>query len=44
MDASPSGECGYLGVDTKIIPNNTPLDELREIDGLVLSGGPLELD
>jgi len=29
----------YLGVDTKILPNNTPLDELREIDGLVLSGG-----
>ena len=29
----------YLGVDTKIHPNNTPLDGLREIDGLVLSGG-----
>ncbi len=29
----------YLGVDTKILPNNTPLDELRELDGLILSGG-----
>ena len=29
----------YLGVDTKILPNNTPIGELREIDGLVLSGG-----
>ena len=29
----------YLGVDTKILPNNTPLEELRELDGLILSGG-----
>jgi len=29
----------YLGVDTKIHPNDTPLDGLRDIDGLVLSGG-----
>ena len=29
----------YLGVDTEIHPNDTPLDGLREIDGLVLSGG-----
>ena len=29
----------YLGVDTKIFPNDTPLDELREVDGLILSGG-----
>jgi GMP synthase (glutamine-hydrolysing) len=29
----------YLGVETKIIPNNTPIDELRELDGLILSGG-----
>jgi GMP synthase (glutamine-hydrolysing) len=28
----------YLGVDTKIIPNTTPLDGL-DADGLVLSGG-----
>jgi len=29
----------YLGVDTKIFPNNTPLSELRAVDGLILSGG-----
>lgn len=29
----------YLGCDTKIIENNTPLDELRGLDGLLLSGG-----
>jgi len=29
----------YLGVDTKIIENTTPVDELRELDGLILSGG-----
>ena len=29
----------YLGVDTKIIPNNTPVEELRNLDGLLLSGG-----
>lgn len=29
----------YLGVDTQILPNDTPLDGLRGIDGLVLSGG-----
>jgi GMP synthase (glutamine-hydrolysing) len=29
----------YLGVDTKIIPNKTPLAELRDVDGLILSGG-----
>ena len=29
----------YLGVDTKILPNNTPLSELRKVDGLILSGG-----
>lgn len=29
----------YLGVDTKILPNDTPLNELRELDGLILSGG-----
>ena len=29
----------YLGVDTKIFPNDTPLNELREVDGLILSGG-----
>ncbi len=29
----------YLGVDTKILPNDTPLNDLRELDGLILSGG-----
>ena len=29
----------YLGVDTQIISNETPLAELRELDGLILSGG-----
>jgi GMP synthase (glutamine-hydrolysing) len=29
----------YLGVDTKIIENTTPLSELRQLDGLLLSGG-----
>ncbi len=29
----------YLKVDTKIIPNNTPFEELEDIDALVLSGG-----
>ncbi len=29
----------YLKVDTKIIPNNTPFEELRDVDALVLSGG-----
>ena len=29
----------YLGVDSMIIENTTPIDELRELDGLLLSGG-----
>lgn len=29
----------YLGVDTKIIENTTPIEELRDLDGLLLSGG-----
>ena len=29
----------YLGVDTKIVPNTTPVEDLRDLDGLVLSGG-----
>src|SRR2546427_11441125 len=29
----------YLGVDTKIVPNDSPVSDLREVDGLVLSGG-----
>ena len=31
----------YLGVDTKIVPNTTPVPELvdAQVDGLVLSGG-----
>ena len=28
----------YIGADTRIIPNTTPLDQI-EADGLVLSGG-----
>jgi len=29
----------YLRVDTKIVPNDTPSEDLRDLDGLVLSGG-----
>lgn len=29
----------YLNVETKIVPNTTPFDDLRDLDGLVLSGG-----
>ena len=29
----------YLKVDTQIIDNTTPVSELRELDGLILSGG-----
>ena len=29
----------YLGIDTQIIENSTPVEELRELDGLILSGG-----
>ena len=29
----------YLKVDTQIIENTTPVSELRELDGLILSGG-----
>ena len=29
----------YLGVDTQIIPNMTAISDLRELDGLILSGG-----
>ena len=29
----------YLDVDTKIIPNTTPFEELGDVDALVLSGG-----
>ena len=29
----------YLGVNTRIIPNSTNLHEIRNLDGLVLSGG-----
>ena len=29
----------YLGCDTQIIDNNAPVSELRELDGLLLSGG-----
>ena len=30
---------GYLGVDAAIVPNDTPLEKLRDAAGLVLSGG-----
>lgn len=29
----------YLGVDTQIISNTTPVEDLRELDGIILSGG-----
>ena len=29
----------YLGVNTRIIPNSTELHEIRNLDGLILSGG-----
>ena len=29
----------YLGIDTQILSNKTPLSELRKVDGLILSGG-----
>ncbi|MCH1540764.1 MAG: GMP synthase subunit A [Candidatus Poseidonia sp.] len=29
----------YLKVDTQIIDNTTPVEDLRELDGLILSGG-----
>ena len=29
----------YLNVDAKIVPNNTPAEDLRDADALVLSGG-----
>lgn len=28
-----------LGVETKIIPNTTPFTEIKDLDGLILSGG-----
>ncbi|MDO5853729.1 MAG: GMP synthase subunit A [Thermoplasmata archaeon] len=29
----------YLKVDTKIVPNTTPFEEIADVDGLILSGG-----
>ena len=29
----------YLKVETKILPNTTPFDQIGEVDALVLSGG-----
>ena len=29
----------YLGVDTQILPNDVLVSEMRELDGLILSGG-----
>ena len=29
----------YMGVDTQILANDTPISELRKLNGLVLSGG-----
>ncbi len=29
----------YLKVETKIVPNTTPFEEITDLDGLVLSGG-----
>lgn len=28
-----------LGVETKMIPNTTPFEEIKDLDGLILSGG-----
>ena len=28
----------YLGVDTQILPNDVPVSEMRELDGLILAG------
>jgi GMP synthase (glutamine-hydrolysing) len=33
----------YLGVDTTIISNSTPLNELRAVNGLILSGGAVRV-
>ena len=29
----------YMGVDTQILANDTPVSELRDLNGLILSGG-----
>jgi GMP synthase (glutamine-hydrolysing) len=29
----------YLGVETEIVPRDTPIEKLADVDGLVLSGG-----
>src|SRR5438046_8825092 len=29
----------YLGFDTESVPNDSPVSDLKEVDGLVLSGG-----
>ena len=29
----------YLKVDTQIIENTTPVEDLRDLDGIILSGG-----
>lgn len=29
-----------LGVETKLVENSTPVEELKDLDGLVLGGGP----
>ncbi len=29
-----------LGVETKLIENTTPIEELKDVDGLILGGGP----
>lgn len=31
---------GDLGVETKLIQNDTPVEELKDLDGLVFGGGP----
>src|SRR5207249_9798516 len=30
----------YLAVATKIVPNDAPVSDLKQVDALVLSGGP----
>jgi GMP synthase (glutamine-hydrolysing) len=34
----------YLGADARIVPNDTPFDQLRDADGFVLSGGAASLE
>ncbi|GIS50491.1 MAG: hypothetical protein Ct9H90mP24_7830 [Methanobacteriota archaeon] len=39
MDPQRVAMLRYLGVDTQILPKDVPVSEMRELDGLILSGG-----